>query len=64
MPKIQHIIMSVDITTQIMHTTEFYYFICRFLQLPCKSHMSCVLKEDITSKRATYRSHLKILTPM
>ncbi len=30
MPKIQHIIMSVDITTKIMHTTELYYFICHF----------------------------------
>lgn len=56
--------MSVNITTQIMQTTEFYYFICSVLQLPCKSHMSCVLKEDITSKRATYPSLMKILTPM
>lgn len=30
MPKTPHIIMYVNITTQILHTTEFYYFICSF----------------------------------
>lgn len=30
MPKTQHIIMSVNITTQILHTTEFYYLFCSF----------------------------------